>query len=92
MNAHQRRKYKRRVWSDHHRWPLGTLVQVLPGHHSPDAVGLVGKVSKHGYPCEHRVNCIVEFGAPVVDVRFCDTARYCHYVDFKNIQKAHKNG
>ena len=30
--------------------------------------------------------------APVVDVRFCDTARYCHYVDFKNIQKVHKNG
>lgn len=89
MNAGQRRKFARRVWGDHFRWPLGTRVEVLPGHHSPEAVGLIGKISKHGRPCTHRVNCIVDFAQPVMDRTFGTPpgARFGHYVDFRNLRK-----
>lgn len=85
MNAHQRRTHKRRVWGDHFRWPLGTVVVVQPGHHSAAAVGLTGKVCKHGRPCKHRVNCIVEFSAPVADTTY-GAPRYVHYVDFRHLR------
>lgn len=87
MNAAQRRKFKRRIRADHRRWPLGTPVVIQPGHHSPDAVGLVGKVAKHGYPCTHRVDCIVDFPQPVEDLTF-GAARYGHYVQFRHLRRA----
>lgn len=87
MNAHQRRKHARRVWGDHFRWPLGTPVIVKPGHHSPEAVGMVGRVAKHGKPCKHRVNCIVDFPRPVTDLMF-GAARFSHYVDFRNLRRS----
>jgi hypothetical protein len=90
-NAKQRRAFKRRVWSDHHRWPLGTPVVIQPGHHSPEAVGLVGKVNKHGSPCTHRVNCIVVFDRPVMDLTF-GAARYGHYVDFRRLRRVKATG
>lgn len=90
MNSRQRRKLKRRVWRDHFLWPLGTLVVVQPGHHSPAAVGLVGKVGKHGYPCTHRVNCIVDFERPAYDTTF-GAERFGHYVEFRHLRR-HKSG
>lgn len=89
-NAHQRRKHERRVWGDHFRWPLGTQVVVQPGHHSPAAVGLIGLVAKHGQPCTHRVDCIVDFSAPVVDVTF-GAARFSHYVEFRRLRRVRSN-
>lgn len=86
MNAHQRRKDARKVWRDHFLWPLGTPVKVQLGHHSPAAIGRVGKVHKHGRPCTHRVDCIVEFTAVVMD-ETCGVARFCHYVQFKHLRK-----
>jgi hypothetical protein len=87
MNARQRRKARRTIEGDHFRWPLGTPVIVRGGHHSPGAVGLVGRVGKHGYPCRDGKNCIVDFPEPVVDRTF-GTARYGHYVDYKHLRKA----
>lgn len=87
MNAQQRRSAKRQIHRDHRRWPLGTLVRVKAGHHSPAAAGLVGKVGKHGYPCKDGVNCIVDFPEPVVDTTFGNTARYGHYVDYRHLVK-----
>lgn len=87
MNARQRRKYSRRVWGDHHRWPLGTVVVVKPGHCSPAAVGMRGTVSKHGYPCTHKVDCIVDFPVIVEDLT-AGGARYGHYVKFKHLRWA----
>ena len=86
MNAHQRRKDARKVWSDHFRWPLGTLVKVQPGHHSPAAIGRTGKVGKHGYPCTHQVDCIVAVPEVVMDETF-GSPRFGHYVKFKHLRK-----
>lgn len=87
MNAHQRRKFGRRIRRDHFRWPLGTQVKVMPGHHSERAVGLTGRVFKHGHPCKEGRDCIVEFPHPVLDVTFGNTARFCHYVRFKHLAR-----
>ncbi|WP_159053730.1 hypothetical protein [Variovorax sp. PMC12] len=87
MNAAQRRKHCRRVWGDHFRWPLGMPVIVKPGHHSPAAVGLVGRVVKHGRPCTHRVDCIVQFPEVVPDMTCEGVARYGHYVKFRHLRK-----
>jgi hypothetical protein len=86
MNAAQRRTHRRRVRGDHHRWPLGTLVVIQSGHHSPQAIGLVARVAKHGQPCTHRVDCIVDFPEPVMDVTF-GAARYGHYVEFRRLRR-----
>lgn len=90
MNSKQRRAKIRLIKKDHFRWPLGTPVKVLPGHHSPAAVGLIGKVGKHGYPCADGVNCIVDFPKPVLDLTFSrsdPTARFSHYIDYKYLKK-----
>jgi hypothetical protein len=87
MNARQRRANERRIKGDHFRWPLGTLVVVRAGHHSPAAVGLAGKVNKHGYPCRPGANCIVVFETPVPDLTF-GAARFGHYVDFRYLRRA----
>lgn len=90
MNAAQRRNKARACLRDHFRWPLGTLVKVLPGHHSPAAVGLTGRVNKHGYPCTDGVNCLVAFPEPVMDLTFSradPTARFCHYVEYRHLRK-----
>lgn len=86
VRAIERWWYLFRVGRDHKRWPLGTTVEILPGHHSPGAVGLVGKVSKHGYPCRSGVDCIVDFPAPVLDLQF-GAPRYSHYVDFRHLRR-----
>lgn len=78
--------YLLRVRRDHRRWPLGTRVLILPGHHSPEAVGILARVGKHGYPCKPGVNCIVDFPHPVMDVSF-GAPRYSHYVAFRHLQK-----
>lgn len=59
---------------------------VQPGHHTPEVVGLIGRVAKHGYPCRHRVECLVEFPQPVFDKTFA-AERFCHYIRFKDIKK-----
>jgi len=88
MNAHQRRKDKRKVWHDHFRWPLGTRVQILPGHHTPEVVGMTATVLKHGYPCQHRVNCLIQFPHPVIDRSAPEPfERFAHYVEFKHLRK-----
>lgn len=87
MNSYQRRKAGRLVLGDHFRWPLGTTVLVRRGHHSPAAVGLIGRVIKHGYPCRSRDNCIVEFATPVMDMTF-GAERFGHYVAFCHLSKA----
>lgn len=87
MNAGQRRKHARRVLADHFRWPLKTVVVIQAGHHSQDAVGLTGRIAKHGYPCTHKVNCIVDFERPVMDVTY-GAKRFGHYVDFKHLRRA----
>jgi hypothetical protein len=86
MNAHQRRAAKRIIKGDHFRWPLGTVIIVRAGHHSPDAVGLKGRVNKHGYPCKDGKDCCVEFERPIPDVTF-GAARFCHYVDYKHLRR-----
>lgn len=85
-NAHDRRRAKRVIKGDHRRWPLGTPVIVRAGHHSPEAVGLQGKVGKHGYPCTDGINCIVDFPVPVFDHTF-GAARYGHYVEYRHLQR-----
>lgn len=53
-------------------------------------MGLIGKVSKHGYPCTDGINCNVEFDHPVIDHTFSPfepSPRYCHYVDYKHLVK-----
>ena len=95
-NAKQRRENKRIIKGNHFRWPLGTTVIVLGGHHSPEAVGLKGKVNKHGFPCGND-ECMVEFDHAVTDVTFKaegdrePTARFCHYVKFKHLRKVKQN-
>jgi hypothetical protein len=89
MNAHQRRTYRRRVKKDHRFWPLGTTVRVKPGHHSPEAVGEIGHVFKHGYPCKSGVNCIVDFFSPIYDTTY-GGSRYAHYVDFQHLEVINK--
>jgi len=86
MNAAQRRKYARRASGDHFHWPLGTLVMVQSGHHSPAAVDMVGKVGKHGYPCRSRIDCIVDFATPVMDATF-GAARFSHYTKFRHLRR-----
>jgi hypothetical protein len=87
MNAKQRRAQERAINRDHFRWPLGTAVTVLGGHHSPAAVGMTGKVGKHGYPCKDGFNCIVDFPEPVVDTTFGHVARFGHYIKYKHLRK-----
>jgi len=89
MNAAQRRKHARRVWGDHFRWPLGTRVVIQRGHHTPEVVGMAARVAKHGYPCVHRVNCIVDFPQPMHDRTF-GAARFAQYVQFQHLKKASK--
>lgn len=85
-NARQQRRAKRQIKTDHFRWPLGTPVLVRAGHHSPAAVGMQGRVAKHGYPCTDGTNCIVDFPRPVEDKTF-GAARYAHYIDYRHLQR-----
>ncbi len=87
MNSRQRRACARRVWGDHYRWPLGTVVIVKAGHHSADAVGLQGSVMKHGFPCVHKRDCIVEFDHGVADATCYDVKRSGHYVQFRHLKR-----
>lgn len=86
-NAKDQRRARRQIKADHHKWPLGTPVRVLGGHRSPAAVGLVGKVGKHGYPCTDGVDCIVDFPEPVPDVDLGGSARYAHYIEYRHLRK-----
>jgi len=85
--------YNFKIKRDHKRWPLGTRVIILRGHHSPAAVGLIGKVHKHGSPCNDGVDCSVAFAFPVPDLTFGNppNARYCHYVDYVNMERLPDN-